>query len=433
MPSIYSADFKTTPYWWEAASPETHNGPLPERVEMLIVGSGFCGMAAAIELARGGVQVLVMDELAIGAGGSTRTGGMVSSGQKLVIGGAVKGVDEARKARLLKDSLASFDYLKRFVGEDQLDADLNISGRFFGAISQRHYEQLCRDGELLRTHTGVTVHEIPKARQAEVSATEFYKGGIVIDEYGGLHAGKYHAALRKLATALGVKFASHARLEKIEEQGLTKRVVTSRGTLIARTVFIATNGYTSNATPYLGKRVIPVRSYQITTEPLPTALMDEINPRRLMITDSQREVIYTRPSPDGTRVMFGARPGAFEMDEREAAPHLYAKMLEIWPQLEGYQVTHCWHGQVGMTFDKIAHMGEHDGSEHAVGCNGNGVALMTYLGYQFARKHLGTLEQPCEFDNPQFPGHPLYQGKAWFLPIVSGWYRGLDYLDRRRN
>src|SRR5690606_31579588 len=157
----------------------------------------------------------VMDELAIGAGGSTRTGGMVSSGQKLVIGGAVKGVDEARKARLLKDSLASFDYLKRFVGEDQLDADLNISGRFFGAISQRHYEQLCRDGELLRTHTGVTVHEIPKARQAEVSATEFYKGGIVIDEYGGLHAGKYHAALRKLATALGVKFASHARLEKI--------------------------------------------------------------------------------------------------------------------------------------------------------------------------------------------------------------------------
>lgn len=422
--------FTTAPYWWDAAPPETNHAPLPERTDVLIIGSGYCGLSAAAELSRNGVDVTVVDAAEIGAGASCRSGGMVSSGQKLVISGAIKGVAPARMARLLEDSIASFEYLKMLIGNERLDADLALVGRFFGANVPRHYDRLRRHGELLAKHTGVTVHEIPRSRQHEITATNYYHGGIVVDEYGGLHPGKYHAALRRLAASHGAKLRSHAPVLGMTRTADGHDVKTGRGVVRASEVIVATNGYTGQATPYLARRLVPVTSYQIATERLPDELMNEINPRRRMITDSQRELIYSRPSPDGTRILFGWRPAAFEMPEHAAARQLRAKMLEIWPQLGGYRVTHCWSGRVAMTFDKIAHMGSHDGAYHAVGCNGNGVALMTYLGHQSALKILGKQNRQCAFDDPAFPTNPLYRGKPWFLPIVSGWYRVLDRVER---
>jgi gamma-glutamylputrescine oxidase len=84
-----------------------------------------------------------------------------------------------------------------------------------------------------------------------------------------------------------------------------------------------------------------------------------------------------------------------------------------------------------MTFDKIAHMGRHEGVDFAVGCNGNGVALMTYLGHQSALRLLGKQNRACAFDDPTFPANSLYNGTPWFLPIVSGWYHLLDGIERR--
>lgn len=429
---MLAADFTTAPYWWDAAAPEEARDPLPERTDVLVVGSGYCGLSAAAELARNGVDVTVVDAAELGAGASTRSGGMVSSGQKLVIGGAIKGASEERMTRLLEDSLASYEHLKTLIRDKQLDADLAILGRYFGAHVPSHYDRLRRQGELLARHTGVTVHEIPRARQHEITATDFYHGGIVIDEYGGLHPGKYHRALRRLAAANGAKLRSHAPVLATKPNAGGHEVTTGRGTIQAREVLFGTNGYTGGqATPYLAKRIVPVTSYQIATEPLPKALMDEINPGRRMITDSKRELIYSRPSPDGSRILFGGRPNAFGRSEEEAAPRLHAKMIEVWPQLRETRITHCWSGKVGMTFDKIAHMGSHDGLHHAIGCNGNGVALMTYLGHQSALKLLGRQNRACAFDHPAFPSHPLYHGRPWFLPFVSGWYHLLDGLERR--
>ncbi|PIK69262.1 hypothetical protein CS379_30745 [Methylobacterium frigidaeris] len=179
--------------------------------------------------------------------------------------------------------------------------------------------------------------------------------------------------------------------------------------------------------------MVPVRSYQIATEPLPKALMAEINPGRRMITDSRRELIYARPSPDGTRLLFGSRPGMFTLPEHEAAPRLHALMRTVWPQLAQVRVTHCWSGKVGMTADKLAHLGRQDGLDFAVGCNGNGVALMTYLGHQAALKLLGRQNRPSAFDAPAFAAVPVpfYDGTPWFLPVVSGWYHFRDAVEHR--
>jgi gamma-glutamylputrescine oxidase len=423
--------FGTDPYWWDAAPPEEARDPLPAKADVVIVGSGYTGLSAAAELARNGTDVVVLDAEALGAGASTRSGGMVSSGQKMVMNGAVRGKARERAAELLADSVASFEHIENLIAQEKLDAGYHKSGRYFAAYVPKHYDRLRKQGELLHEMTGVTVHVIPRSEQHRITATEFYHGGIVVDDYGGLHPGLYARSLRDLARRCGARLFSHAPVSGIAREGGEFRVTTGRGELRARDVVVATNGYTGKATPRLRRRIIPIYSYQIATEPLPPELMHEINPGRRMISDSQRELYYTRPSTDGTRILFGSRPSFVEMDERAAAANLAARLEEVWPQLSKFRITHSWRGKVAMTFDKVAHMGEDRGIHFAMGCNGNGVALMTYLGHQTALKLLGKANKRSAFDAPDFPTEPYYAGRPWFLPIVSAWYHLRDGIDRK--
>jgi hypothetical protein len=78
----------------------------------------------------------------------------------------------------------------------------------------------------------------------------------------------------------------------------------------------------------------------------------------------------------------------------------------------------------------LPHMGEEGGLHYCLGCNGSGIAMMTYLGTQTARKIALVANAPCAFDGGEFPDHPLYTGNPWFLPLVGGYYRMRDRLDR---
>lgn len=430
---IYAEDFKDQPYWWEAAEPETDMDPLPSTADAVVIGSGYAGLNAATELARAGLEVVVIDAGRIGEGGSTRSGGMVSSGQKLVVGGAIKGTDPELFQRMIGDSMSSFEYLQNLINGEELDADLKITGRFFGAHAPGQIEPVRRNGRILAEKTGVTVRFYDRANQHEVIGSNYYHGGMVVDEYGGLHPGKYHRALRQRARASGVKLRSHAKAGIVNDGPDGRKIVpTARGDILTDHVITSTNGYTrKDAGPDLSRRVVPVKSYQIATEPLPPDLLAELIPQARMISDTRRDVIYTRPSPDGSRLLFGSRPGLFEVSDREAALPLYERMTEIWPQLRDYRLSHAWSGYVAMTYDKVAHMGRRDNTEFAVGCNGNGVALMSYLGYQTAMKVLGRQNRPTAFDQETFTAIPLYSGNPWFVPIVSAWYRFNDWFERR--
>ncbi|OZI38267.1 FAD-dependent oxidoreductase [Bordetella genomosp. 10] len=433
--ALLAPEFKTTPYWWEDAPPEEARDELPAEADVVIVGSGYCGLSAAVALARAGRQVAVLDKGPIGHGGSTRSGGMVSSGQKLVVTGAVKGMSPEFLSRLLAESLQSFEFMKRLIEDNELDADLQLRGRYFGAYTPSHFETLQRHGRLLREKTGVTVHTVARRDQRKIVGSDFYYGGIVVDEYGGLHVGKYHRSLRRLARQAGAGLYSHAGVLRLSPEGAGHVVHTERGSIRARDVIMATNGYTDDSAPYLHRRIVPVASYQIATAPLPPGLMDAINPGRRMISDSQRNLYYSRPSPDGTRILFGSRPYCRDVPEEQAANRLYRDMLRVYPELQGIPITHSWKGNVGMTLDKQGRLGRHDGIYHAVGCNGNGVALMTYLGYRCARGLLdGDLAQSA-FAASALPSAFYYHGDpGWLVPAATAMYNLSDaWAGRERR
>jgi hypothetical protein len=106
-------------------------------------------------------------------------------------------------------------------------------------------------------------------------------------------------------------------------------------------------------------------------------------------------------------------------------------MTERFPELRSARVTHAWTGSVAFTWDALPHTGVFDGMHYALGCNGSGVAMMTYLGYQTARRIVGGVNSKCGFELEEFPDFPLYNGSLnWALPTIGAYYRFRDSLSR---
>src|SRR5262249_36510693 len=166
----------------------------------------------------------------------------------------------------------------------------------------------------------------------------------------------------------------------IERDGRGFRVATPRGAISARNVMVATNGYSGPATPWFRRRVIPIGSYIITTEPLKPGLMARLMPRARVVSATRKVVSYFRPSPDRTRILFGGRVAYKETDPRVSGPRLHAEMCRIFPELQGTGITHSWVGFVAYTFDTMPHLGCQDGLHYAMGYCRSGISLASYFG-----------------------------------------------------
>src|SRR5262245_49505679 len=216
----------------------------------------------------------------------------------------------------------------------------------------------------------------------------------------------------------------------IERDGDGFRVVTPQGTVSARNVVVATNGYTGPATPWFRRRVIPIGSYIIATEPLAPEQMARLMPRGRVVSDTRKLVYYYRPSPDRRRILFGGRVAFKETDPKVSAPRLHVEMCRIFPDLAQAKITHSWVGFVGYTFDTMPHLGVEDWLHYAMGYCGSGVSLASYFGMRIGQQVLGLKEGRTALDGLTFQTRPLYWGDPWFLGASILYYRWADRRNR---
>jgi glycine/D-amino acid oxidase-like deaminating enzyme len=261
------------------------------------------------------------------------------------------------------------------------------------------------------------------ALAAELGSTRF-PAGLVLPRSGGLHPAHFHAGLLARARRAGAAVHGRTAAVAIEARAGGGSVVrTARGDVSAGEVLLATNAYADDIAPWLRRRVLPMGSFIIATEPLEAELAATVIPRRRMCFDTKDLLWYWRVRRDG-RLLFGGRKGLGRVGLAPARDHLYASMLEVHPQLAGVRVDRTWGGLVALTRDRLPHCGRVGESWYATGCNGSGVALNTWLGEAMAGAMCGDELPP--FAELGHPAVPLHRTRAAYLPLVGAWYRLRD-------
>jgi glycine/D-amino acid oxidase-like deaminating enzyme len=422
---------KELPYWWEHAPPTAVETPtLPARVDVAVIGSGYTGLSAALTLARAGRSVLVLEACIPGVGASSRNGGMLGHALKPSLDALTRRYGQELAKALLAEAREAYDFLCHFIADENIDCDYVETGAFTGIIKPAQYEALARETEQLSRTIGFEADMVPKSEVRNEIGTDIYCGGRVTHRRAGLHPARYHAGLIERVRQAGATVAGHSPVTAIQPNHGDFTITTPRASLKARNVVVATNGYTGPVTPALRRRVIPVTSYMIATAPLSPNLMATLMPKGRMLTDSNRLLCYFRPSPDNTRVLFGGRPAYTEIGPKLAAERLSRYMTRIFPELHDVELTHSWFGYIAYTFDRLPHVGEHDGLHYAMGYCGSGVVMSTWLGRKAALRLLSQAEGKSAFAELKAPTWPVYRGRPWFLPLVQAWYQGADMLGR---
>jgi glycine/D-amino acid oxidase-like deaminating enzyme len=420
--------FIDSPYWWDAAPPQARQGPLPSSVDVLVVGSGFTGLSASLTLVRGGRSVLVCDSREIGYGASTRNGGHISAKMRRSLAsiGAEHGNAAAEAAwNVAKSSRA---YLEHLIRTEGIDCDFQTCARYYGAYRPRDYETLAQTARTLKLRLGLDLEPVPKAEQHRYVNTEAYHGGIVDRGTAAFHPAKYIAGLCRRVEQAGATVRSHTKVTGLQHHAGSLRVTTSAGIVDAQNVIVATNGYTGPEFPYFARRIIPIGSYLIATEPLDKRTIDSLMPGCELVIDTRRAASYMRTSPDRTRILYGGRVAATEISASTSGPRLKAVLDGIFPTLRATRVSHSWMGFTGFTFDELPHLGNHDGVYFAMGYCGTGTAMATYLGHLIGRRILGVEQDPVVLEDLEFKTKSFYRGNPWFLSTVIAGYRLLDRL-----
>jgi len=413
---------------WTAEAPldEAEPGPLPTDADVVVVGAGYAGLMAGHEVATRGKHALVLDAGPLGWGASSRNGGMVIP--ELKAGPTAMAAKHGELGRRLYAAVdEAFDLVEELCGPGGIDADYARTGQLLLA----HHRRAVPDLHALEADmaaAGDPVHLVPRGELCDEVGSEAFAAGLVIERTGGLHPARFHRGLLQRTRAAGAELHGHTRATATARRsggGFT--VATERGEVQAGEVVVLTNAYADSLLPELARRVLPIGSFIIATEPLEPDVAAALIPHRRMLVDTKQLLLYWRLAP-GNRLVFGGRRSLASTSVPAAAAFLQAELLRVHPQLEGVAITHAWGGEVAMTFDRLPHAGTIDGVRYATGCNGSGVALNTWLGRAVGAWACG--DEPPAFAELPHPRIPLSGLRRAWLPLVGEVTRVRDRLVR---
>jgi len=431
--STLNRDYERRAYW-HATMPalvDRAGRELPDVADAVIVGGGYTGVAAARKLGLQGARTVLVEAETLGWGASTRNGGIAHPGFKWGPRTLIKRHGPALARAIYDESVAATDLVGGLIREHQIEAELRFNGYLELAWAPSHAADFQAEATSL-IGFGTPARAIPLHELRDEIGTATYYGGLAVDAGGVLHPAKWFAGLVGLAERAGAELHEGVRALSVRRQADGRFVVeTERGAILARDVLVATNGYTDGVVPSLRRRIIPIGSYIIATEPLPADLARELSPTGRAYFDTKNFLSYWHVSAD-RRMLFGGRVSFFPTSVDRTAKLLHRRMLEVHPQLADYRVEYSWGGKVGITMDRMPHIGRMGGVMYAMGYSGTGVVLSTYLGTR-AAEWMGGGEAPA-LSKLRFPLVPApFEGRPWFLPIVGEYFRTMDRIAAREG
>lgn len=436
MNPLYRNDAPATyPQSWYVASsdipPERPALQGDMRADVCVVGAGYTGLSAALELAQRGFRVVVLDAHRVGFGASGRNGGQVGSGfnksqrwlEKSLGDSAARALwDMAEAAKQQVRDLAAAHapdarYTPGVAHGEYTAAEAAAAAAEAGHLAQ-HYDY--RDAQVLDR----------EAMQALVR-TKSYVGGVLDMGAGHLHPLRFALGLARAAEAAGAVIHERTevmRLDKPGHAGTPATLHTPHGRLRADHVILAGNGYMPGLDGQVAARVMPINSFIAATEPL-GARAAQVLARDIAVADSKFVVNYYRMSED-RRFLFGGRESYTLGYPTDITTKLRARMLTLFPQLGDVRIDYVWGGTLGITVSRLPAI-QRVGANVLTGAgfSGHGVALSGFAGTVMAEAIAGQAER---FDTlaslpvPRFPGGAAL--RAPILTLAMTWFSLRDRL-----
>lgn len=417
-------------FWLDTAPAFTGaaQDPVDGVVDVVVVGAGFTGLSAALALAQRNATVVVLEAGRIVGEASGRNGGHCNTGISQDYAGMVqqRGKDVARGFyQAYADAVQT---VRMLVEREGIDCDLRTTGKLKLAAKAKHYDGIARSCELIQRDVDPDVEMIPADKIRDEVGTEGFFGGMLQAHGAQMHMGKFGVGLGEAAVRHGARvFEQAAVTDIVRLPNGNHRLSTPRGVIEARQVLVATGGSMKGPFQWFRRRIAPVGSFIIATEPVAPQVLDQLLPNRRTYVTSRVMGNYFRTTVDN-RIVFGGRARFAMSNPRSDA--MSGKILEaglhgLFPTLSKVKVDYCWGGIVDMTADRLPRAGEQDGLFYAMGYSGHGVQMSVHMGQVMADVLDGKADaNPWRaLDWPAIPGH---FGKPWFLPVVGAWYKFKD-------
>jgi len=389
---------------WGATSDEAAVGsPLDgdQTADIAVVGGGALGVSAALAAAGAGASVVLCEASDIGLGATGRSGGQIWAGFKPPPG-TLAGMSGAEAGRALEDLGARapqivFDLIERHqirCSPDRRGTVVGVHGPAALPEARKKFEALQRDGQ--------PVEWLDADAMAAATGTVAYTAGWRHASGGTVQPLAYVRGLARAAVAAGARLAISTPVTALEPGGDLWRVRTPGGTVRARAILVATNGYSGELVPGLARSIVPVESAQVATAPHPAVLEGRIMPGVACVSDTRRSVLYYRRSPDG-RLVMGGRGSFFGDTGKWRFDRLRQRAEWLFPELAGCDWQEQWSGKVAMTLDSLPHVHSPAPCLYcALGFNGRGMAMGTAFG-----REIGHSLATAGTDGPGLPLSPI--------------------------
>ena len=392
--------------------------------DVVVIGAGFTGLSAALELAESGYRVVVLEAETVGFGATGRNGGQICTGFSP---GQAKFESQLGHADALK-CFAIAEESKRLIesriAKYAIECDLKW-GYLHCAKKLGHIDalKLWRDEYEALGYAGCEM--LSKAEIEAKVGTKLYHGAMREPRAGHFHPLNYCLALAEAAQKAGAVIYEHSRVLDLEtgEKPLAR---TATGKVSAKFMIIAGNGYLGKTVKSLYGRVMPVTSFIATTEPIGDNVARSLIRDNEAVADTNFILDYFRRTADN-RLLFGGGANYSTLEPADVGAFMKKNMIKVFPQLSDVKISHAWGGFIAITSNRLPDCGRLSPTTYyAHGYSGQGVALAGMYGKLMAEAIRGMAEK---FDLLARVKHLPFPGGAVRTPLLVAamlWYRMRD-------
>ncbi len=350
-----------------------------ERADVCVIGAGFTGLAAALNLAERGMSVVVLEAERAGFGASGRNGGMIGSGQSRDVLELEKAFGVVRSQQLWQLARLGKLEIQARIAQHGIDCDLQ-KGQLVGVHSERYLGRSNEMAEVLASRYDYPeCHALDEDGVRGMVATEDFLEGLYDAGAMTLHPLNFCLGLASAAREAGVRIYERTPVTRFSRTD-PATVSTEEGSVSASFVVLACNGYLGSLEPRLADTMVPVNNFMIATEPLDEQRAAMLIGGRFGVNDTRPAVSYFRLTDD-RRLLFGGGEGYRGEFPDDIADFVRPHLLKVFPQLDDLSIEYAWGGTVGVTMERLPHVGRLEPNVYfAHGYNGHGISIANLAG-----------------------------------------------------